>query len=312
MLPFSCRRTSFFAWRAMRLLFVALLSLCGLVGCSTVRSSSTSVSEECTNPGCMDGAAGQNDHLIDLGTPPGASGGSESVGGADACGIDISLCEPDDPLACAADGLALDAGTAGQAAAAASSACQIARVDEVVRSSCESAGLGTRGAPCISAADCAAQHTCVEQSGTAQCRPYCCGDPELCPVGTYCAKRPKRELDVGTEELLVMACVPAEACRFDEPFPCDGTVTTCSCPLDKTCGLVRSDGTTACVTPGSGMAGQACPCAAGHVCSASTNTCLEVCSLSDPSACGDSGECQATVNLSREWGVCVTTLTLGD
>ncbi len=222
------------------------------------------------------------------------------------------MCEPDDPLACDGGELTANAGAAGQAGATSVKACQITRLDEVVRSSCENAGSGQLGAPCMSAADCAPQYTCVEQSGTAQCRPYCCSDPELCPVGTYCALRPKRELVAETTALQVMACVPAEACRFDEPFPCDSAVMTCSCPSDKTCGLVRADGTTACVTPGTGTQGQSCPCAAKHVCSASTNTCLEVCSLSDASACGETGECQSTVNLSREWGVCVTTVTLVD
>jgi hypothetical protein len=196
-------------------------------------------------------------------------------------------------------------GGASSAAGAPAMACRIQRDLPVVLASCEPAGTGTLGAPCVSRANCAAGLACVEENGTAQCRPYCCRGVSSCPAGTYCDSRPTKELVATTERLSVSVCVHGVECRFDDPFPCLAD-RDCSCPTGKTCGLVRADGTTACITPGNGTEGQPCPCAAGHVCAETLGTCFKVCRLvSNAQACS-AGFCQASANLASIWGICLS------
>ncbi len=101
-------------------------------------------------------------------------------------------------------------------------------------------------------------------------------------------------------------CVRADQCSLTETYPCPEGVD-CQCKDGAACVIVRADGTTSCVTPGQGQAGEACDdvfsCAWGHVCS-STNGCLELCStVSNKQECGDSGYCQA--RFPGNVGVCI-------
>ncbi len=103
--------------------------------------------------------------------------------------------------------------------------------------------------------------------------------------------------------LLIPVCVHAENCDLSAPYPCPRG-SECACKSGTACLVVRSDGTTTCAVPGTGKVGEACPCAWGHVCSAATNQCLELCYTRDSGTCGD-GKCQAASELPDGWGVCV-------
>jgi hypothetical protein len=173
-------------------------------------------------------------------------------------------------------------------------------------SECVAAGAGEMGAPCVSAENCAPGLACVGERSTGQCRPYCCGDPELCPKDTYCAERTQKSDPNGApatgEGLVVPVCVKADKCKLDEPSPCTGS--SCVCTDGTVCAVVREDATTSCVLPGDGEAGDPCPCAGGHVCSQSTKTCLKICSTAaGVNECG-SGKCQSVGYLPAGFGVC--------
>jgi len=230
------------------------------------------------------------------------------------CGDEADSCDPDDTAACPRsagsgenDGEGgADAGRTGFAGDVALS-CQVQSGPDGQRAVCASAGTGTSGSPCISGADCAPGFACVEAAGTAQCRRYCCNDRESCETGTYCAERTLRlDANAALAPVTAPVCVTAVACPLLEPYPCpEGT--TCFCPDKTACTLVRADGTTDCVLvpPDAGVEGGKCPCAAGHVCSRGTNTCLKICKLTvaDPQCTGSL--CQSSESLPDGYGLCV-------
>ena len=73
------------------------------------------------------------------------------------------------------------------------------------------------------------------------------------------------------------------------------------------CTIVRNDGTTSCVTPGTGKRGAKCPCAGGYVCAPATNSCVKLCRIGNDAAdCEGGGACQGGVMVYPEgFGVCV-------
>ncbi|MEQ9320154.1 MAG: hypothetical protein RIF41_13400, partial [Polyangiaceae bacterium] len=80
-----------------------------------------------------------------------------------------------------------------------------------------------------------------------------------------------------------------------------------SCPDGQTCTIVRVDGTTSCVVPGTGMAGDPCKCAADHVCNTKKNECLKLCKLGDPGDCPPTHICQAGGAIyPQDFGICVS------
>jgi hypothetical protein len=293
-----------------------VLSLTVLATGCTAESDQSGSDAACVGPSCANTEQSKDNYEIGIDTGGSGSGGegtgSAAVGdqGENACGVVTAECDPEDDGACLGAGGDASDKSSGDDEATASWSCQVTSVAGLVHTTCETAGTGMAGDPCMSAAECTPGYACVEQSGTAQCRLYCCSDAESCPTSTYCAVRTKKELVDSKEPLSVMVCIPSEACRFDEPYPCDTTTNVCSCADGRACGLVRSDGTTACVVPGTGTSGEACPCAAQHVCSEATQTCLKVCRLGEVGSCGDEGTCQASTNLGSEWGVCVTPISL--
>ena len=184
-------------------------------------------------------------------------------------------------------------------------------------SSCALAGLGGENAPCLTANDCRPGLGCVGDQNAGLCQRYCCQDADDCEPGTYCAERPMRdavvnEIPKGAStarvSLLIPVCAHAENCDLGAPYPCPKG-SQCACAPGTACLVVRSDGTTTCAVPGTGKVGEACPCAWGHVCSAASNQCLELCNTRDGQSCGD-GKCQAASELPAGWGVCVG-VTLG-
>lgn len=307
------------------------------VCCGNVSTDATGASGDCIGPTCQAGTQNKTSYTM-TGWDTAGAGGRAATGlagaGADAipalpklCSVQSPTCDPDDVTACnsprarggggdsgtetggaaAVQGV-IPAGAAGVEAAgrASSLACRVGRYDAQPVTRCEPAGNGALGAPCVSDQNCAAGFSCVEESGTAQCRPYCCRGDDSCPTGTYCDVRPVKELEELIDRIWVSVCMPGASCRFDEPYSCPAD-RKCSCPAGKTCGAVRGDGTTACVTPGDGLEGEPCPCAANHVCADSLGSCLKVCDLTSREvSCGEQGICQNSTNLPYPWGICVS------
>jgi hypothetical protein len=169
---------------------------------------------------------------------------------------------------------------------------------------CAPAGSGESGAPCVSEADCRAGLACVGEGNAGQCRPYCCLEPDPCATDTYCAERKqKADLSPGQTPLVVPVCVPADKCSLDEPYPCPAG-TSCKCKDGTACTVVKDDGTTSCVPPGTGHAGDKCPCAAGYLCSQASTTCLKLCSTNAATPECGSGKCVSVAYLPAGYGVC--------
>jgi hypothetical protein len=189
--------------------------------------------------------------------------------------------------------------------ALASYSCQVTSQNNLLTRQCVRAGSGKANAPCFGPADCAPSYACVSDGDAGRCLPYCCDVTTTCAPGTYCAEQPLRKSPSSTASVTpprVPVCVPADGCSLEDEFPCPAG-STCRCQGDTACMVVRSDGTTACVKPGIGQAGDACPCAWNHVCSSVTNTCVKIC-RTDASDCGTQ-KCQASADLPPNFGVCV-------
>lgn len=232
------------------------------------------------------GAAGNNAAGADQGGGQAGQGGADGAGGASAGqGGDEADPPPARP----------------------SYSCQITRENNQPFGACVLAGKGTANAPCFTAADCGPSFACVTEGDVGRCLRYCCDQSTECDSGSYCAERALRKApqdQTDAEPPRVPVCVPADGCSLEEPFPCpEGT--SCRCKGDTACMVVRDKGTTTCIEPGSGKAGQACPCAWNHMCSMATNQCLKIC-RTDPSQndCGEQ-KCQASSELPKNFGVCV-------
>jgi hypothetical protein len=219
------------------------------------------------------------------------AGGEAGEGGADGSdgipvdeGPDVSIMSDTDPLT--------PSGVA----------CQVSPSEDGPTRVCALSGGGRESDPCTSATDCAAGFACIGEGEAGICRPYCCSvgqDP--CASGDYCGER-----TLWGSELTVPVCVRADNCSLSQEFPCQNE-EECQCQEGTACLVVRSDGTTTCAAPGEGEAGDACPCAWGHVCSQASGTCLKLCeTVVDSDQC-DGGICQVAPNLPDSWGVCINT-----
>jgi hypothetical protein len=236
-------------------------------------------------PGDTDGGADASDE-----PDAGASG---SFGDADA-----GFAEEDAGQADVAPLPKLDAGDASSESAY---ACRLAPTKATA--TCGVAGARTVDESCVDSSDCAPGLACVGDAKLARCLPHCCGGDALCKVGTFCAERPLRQGDDAAVVSLVPVCVPVSNCDLSSPYPCTDA-EKCTCGEGEACMVVRGDGSTSCVVPGMGRAGDSCPCAWGHVCSLATNTCLKLCQLTAASPCG-AGRCQSAAHLPAGWGVCI-------
>jgi hypothetical protein len=188
--------------------------------------------------------------------------------------------------------------------------CQVVNDDGNRTATCLPAGDGIDNGPCVTSADCAAGYACVGDANVGVCRAYCCLNPEACEEGTYCGVMQSRDALVKNpdDKFLLPVCIPANDCEL---LP--GSEGTNRCADGLMCAIVRADGTTACVLPGTAIEGEPCgppdpgqsPCAEGFVCSKTTNTCLALCRVGDPVACGQ-GVCQSgTGGMPNPYGVCV-------
>jgi hypothetical protein len=305
----------------IRLILGALPVLALAASCSVSSDDAESGGSSCVGAKCSTVDAGRDQFVADVAIPDAPETGNPNQRNP-LCG---EGCLPDDPApSCSSP--ALDAGVdpdagvgtegGGDDTAAAPEppeggpgvpavmGCGVVSDNDKPVSVCVPAGTGEIGAPCVSPENCAPGLTCVGEGSTGQCRPYCCGDPELCPKDTYCAERPQKtdpNNPSSTEPLMVPVCIKADKCKLDEPSPCTGS--SCVCKDGTVCAVVREDATTSCVVPGSGRAGDPCPCAGGHVCSKSTETCLKICSTSGTNECG-TGKCQSVGYLPDGFGIC--------
>lgn len=247
------------------------------------------------------GAGGDSAGVTPSSAGEGGAGGSAGEGGTGAVAVDPSV-----------------AGAAGATNVTPSTppkyGCQVQRAESdplAPSSHCSLAGPGGENAPCLTASDCQAGLGCVGDPGAGLCLRYCCQDADDCEPGTYCTERPMRdalsnsvpESEVDKNALQVPVCVHAKNCDLSTPYPCTKP-GECACDEHTACMVVRSDGTTTCIPPGTGKAGEACPCAWGHICSAASNTCVKLCNTRDNNPCGE-GRCQSASQLPDGWGVCV-------
>lgn len=301
------KRTAFWSRSRCALTFVALVlpSLAlGLVG------SACGISENAEPQGATGGGSSA------VGSGTGGVGGNDADATvpdaqpdvtpptyADLCGDGVCVPGPDDGCdeAEAVDRGARPSGgePSGEPSSATSRGCHVVADDDgEPEPVCVAVGEGIVDAPCQTGADCAAGAACIptEQSGnqTASgiCRPYCCEDVEACEVGSFCAPRPQAE----DADLTVPVCVAVT--------PCELLKDDCSAGL--TCSVVREDGTTSCVEPGTGGLCEPCPCAAGFVCAVHTGLCEKLCRTDGTGdECGG-GFCQGgSSDYPSGIGVCV-------
>jgi hypothetical protein len=215
------------------------------------------------------------------------------------CGGSSAACSPDPTSEdCTPGGNAGLGGGAGLGGSAASDAgtlaCQLVGANNQVAAVCGMAGTAAANMVCKQTSDCQAGLGCVEVGNVSLCLTYCCQSLEACPNGTYCARVPLAEAPKND----IPVCIPTTPCMLLQ----DST-----CPSGQTCAIVRASGsTTSCVTPGSGMTGQACPCAPGFTCSWTENTCLQLCTTT-PDSCPLDNYCQGgTAPYPDGVGYCVS------
>lgn len=189
-------------------------------------------------------------------------------------------------------------GAGGGAGGAPALFCQLVPSGGEAAPACAPAGGIDAEGPCQTATDCAPGFGCVLPDGASSgglCRPYCCGDLELCPVETHCVPHPMIE----SPEIVVPVCTPVTPCELLNDEVCDE---------GETCAVVRADGTTSCVAiEGEGELCDDCPCAPGFICGQVTGTCQKLCHTEGEY--GDEcmgGTCQGgSESYPAGFGVCV-------
>ena len=238
------------------------------------------------------------------GAPNSTGGTPNGIGGAQG---------GEGPLGAGGGAGAAGAGGADNPSGLAKYSCQVAFESNQTIRQCVPAGSGGANAPCFSAADCAPSLACVSEGDTGRCLPYCCKPGTACASSSYCAERAllKAPSDASNAaQPHVPVCVPADNCSLEDVFPCPAN-GQCRCQGDTACMVVRDDGTTTCLKPGTGQVGDECsagspsPCAWNHVCSSVTHRCVKICNT-DPtkSDCGEQ-KCQASSELPPNFGICV-------
>jgi hypothetical protein len=283
--------------RFLAVLMVAPLAVALAVSCAPVQiirdnefAPSDNVDAPVANPGAYASSTGNGG---DAGFDAGAPDGHAAMLGTTyryLCGGSNPACwAGSSPDNCAPGGYP---GLGGGPADASVVSCKLLDVDGGTTAQCGTWGVSGEEAPCTGASDCAAGLGCV-YSLTSVCRAYCCNSPDSCPSGTYCAPSPMQE----DQQLSIPVCTPASNCALFVDIPCSA---------GQTCEIVRDDGTTSCMTPGTSTDGQPCPCAKGFTCSWSTGTCLTLCHILGGTECGTKGYCQGgTEPYPAGIGICV-------
>jgi hypothetical protein len=182
--------------------------------------------------------------------------------------------------------------------------CQLIPAMGTAMAQCGAAGGFKENEVCQTSEDCLPGLGCVltdpmMDSKYGLCRPYCCGDPNLCPSSTYCAPQAMAGDMVNESPAMIPVCVPIAQCELLSPTP--------NCDPGYMCSIVKADGTTSCIKAGDGELGDACPCADGYVCSMLTGECKKLCKIGqDELYCGSTATCQAGIAGYQEGiGTCV-------
>jgi len=190
--------------------------------------------------------------------------------------------------------------------------CQVSWPGQTTAATCVAAGKGAVNDPCARSTDCAAGLTCVGSLSIGRCLKYCCLGNTNCLTGFYCSDEVARDYladnpSADPSELRkVPVCLPGRGC---DPVDPDNDPNRCEAGL--ACAIVRSDGTTGCVSLPNDAAkdGGSCkdsPCAQGYVCAKTTNTCMKLCHVVSSSDECDGGVCQGgSTNLPSGFGICV-------
>ncbi|RYZ08615.1 MAG: hypothetical protein EOO73_07110 [Myxococcales bacterium] len=250
------------------------------------------------------GASAGEGGALHVGGAPGSAG--TPGGGADAAGAPANGGAPDGGGE-SSGGAGGQGGEGQEPPPLPAYGCQVSHQNNKTVRSCVRAGVGLANAPCFSAGDCAPGLACVTEGEAGRCLPYCCDFTTPCEAGSYCAPRPLRKGPAESsdaEPTPVPVCVPADGCSLEDRYPC-ASGTECRCQGGTACMVVRDDGTTTCLKPGSGQQGEECPCAWNHVCSKVTNRCIQICRTdATESECGEQ-KCQAASELPDKFGFCV-------
>jgi hypothetical protein len=127
-----------------------------------------------------------------------------------------------------------------------------------VSPACFPAGAGQSGAACTQVTDCAPGHLCAE----GKCRKLCCGsDWTGCDsAAEHCIEKLEYSDPTGggVKDTGAMLCYPVGGCDPLKPAGCTEPGTQCL--------IVDATGAVACLPPGTGGSGAACPCQGGFVC----------------------------------------------
>lgn len=143
---------------------------------------------------------------------------------------------------------------------------------------CDTSGIGTLGASCMTYSNCAAGFVCQNATATVPgtCEKYCCdvGSSAGCPSGASCSV-----------VLTDMSGNPTGAALCRSPANCP--IFGSSCPAGQACYISGGDGTTDCAMAGDVAAGGACmftnDCLSGFSClgAAGSATCRKLCDTVD-------------------------------
>ena|GEM_PF-1092105 len=314
---------AFFRIRLSPPLLTALCAI-ALVRCSAPESSPDGSGG--SFPGGSGGRTGSIIDIIGIGWSGGNAGNLDELD--QRCGE--ATCNPDDANACepwpASEG---GAGGEGGASAFGGSAglsanpgdlgdieasCQVSLVESDCdgascdrTASCLPTGTQPAEASCLSPADCGAGLACIDIGATVGvCKPYCCSGGASCTGDTYCSAASL----LGSTGVEVPVCAPLDDCSLTDPYPCPPG-EECTCTGDLACVVVRPDGRTACIEPGSGTTGDECTsltsgqCAHGYVCSPNLG-CLPLCQTEGGGAtCAADQLCQSPSGFPLALGVCV-------
>jgi len=233
-------------------------------------------------------AAGGGGDMSTVATGSGSGGGVQQDGSIE-IGPDAGPLDPSKPFAslCAIGECTIggdDCGGGVGGGLPQPTACALVPAEGGAIAACTPVGGFGDGEPCDSADNCAAGLGCAATANGAVCRSYCCGDVELCPANTYCDIQSMAEDVINDPRLPIPVCVPATNCELLND--------AMTCPPERTCTIVRADGTTSCVAPGAGALNDPCPCAAGYVCSKLNSTCKKLCHIGqDAKDCEGNGSC---------------------
>lgn len=271
------------------LVLTALGGCAGFYSVDVAGSGATATAGGDPIPGSADIADGFGNGAATAGAggnvPPPPDGGSPY--GA-YCGGDSAPCMPGTSDCTPGGNPNMSSGSGGSIVA-----CQLVALGGEVTAKCDAVGTAKVGELCKSASHCVAGLGCANTVSVGVCRQYCCDEPEACPSNTYCAMQPMTEAPT----VSIPVCAPVTNCKL---------LDNSGCAANEACTIVRKDGTTSCVTPGTGTRDEPCPCAAGYVCNSATAKCVKLCHIGKDEIDCAGGACQGGVMVYPEgFGVCV-------